>query len=685
MKKLQMYKGLKEKFGISNLLLFFGLLITFVAVIYSIFTYGISHITSDVATSYILSKSIIENGSLLPKTWNSANGEIWFFNGEMMALPFNLLVANKPLARMLGSLTTVAITVIGVIWSSKRLFRSRVYLLIIPIFLLFLGNPLARDNDLYQVAYTFRMLWIIFCPTLLYEQLNDKYSSRKSRIVSAILLVVILCGMMVRGTRYLAEQTAPLVLTLVTYIYIYQRNWTETKSGFQEHIKLIRYTLRLILLVVVPSALGFGFYKYLSISRNLNESVERNGLQFVDSINDVYNNSISTITNIFECFGFSGNVSFISLSGLCNFITLFAGVLICFVVPILQIVRFKEESKAVRFYTIYAVCHNAILLLIIICGAKLRLPWLLSTIFVNIVLSGRYIYQRWFEKYELKLLLSICVIIAILLEALSLIKYSGNWKEQYDSQRNLAHEIISHGLEKGYASFWNSYSTEVYTDGKVEFAEVEIEQNGNNKAWYWLVDNNRYTSNYDSSFLMLSEKENQEQSGYIIDNFGQPSDMFVVPNVYEYDEFASGDGYGYTNMYIYVFDYDLATRINNGCHDGVVQSHEMSFNYCGEINDDGSYTLYNGGIVQGPYSDIQKGEYTITIEGQGLEKADFEIVDAGESDDTVGCIDYKLLSENDESLTYSLKIEKRIDTIDFRLLNNTESSVIIRDILVEKL
>ena len=95
-----MYKGLKEKFGIGNLLLFFGLLITFVAVIYSIFTYGISHITSDVATSYILSKSIIENGSLLPKTWNSANGEIWFFNGEMMALPFNLLVANKPLARL---------------------------------------------------------------------------------------------------------------------------------------------------------------------------------------------------------------------------------------------------------------------------------------------------------------------------------------------------------------------------------------------------------------------------------------------------------------------------------------------------------------------------------------------------------------------------------------------------------
>lgn len=665
------------------------LLLTATITIYSIMTYGISHITSDFATSYLLSKSIVENGSLFPLSWNSANGEIWFLSGPLLAFPFNILMANKPLARMIGSVLAVAITSFGMIWFSKHIYKDSSYLLSIPLFVLFVSGDIAVDANLYQVANTLLMFWIVVCPGFLfyiYHGLQKKVS--KNNWVRIVLFVIIMVSLLIGGSRYLAEQTLPLILTVlaVTYFQLKKEKVGAVDPGIEakKEVALLKKNclnaLISTIIIMLPSALGYGISQWLNLSRNLNETNTKE-LNFAESVSDLFSNGLHAIQNLYIDFGFDGSVSVTSISGLHNIISIIVCTLICIIIPILAYRHFDAETEEGKFYLIYAFWHNLILLTVIICCGKLHERWILTVILVDIIISARYIYRNWILAKDLSRFFWTCsFVLAAFIEMLYMIERSDGWKEQYTNERNVAEQLLERGLTKGYASFWNAFSTEVYSDGQIEFAEAHINE-GKIVSSYWLVDNSRFEIIDGPTFLMLSEDEYETFGESILGTFGEEKEMFIIEDAYMYAESNSGNGFDYTNLYVMVFDYDIGSNILNGIHDGIITPNELFFNWYGTRLEDGSFVLSKDGIVQGPYSDIDSGEYLVTFEGANLAAATIG-VRTSENEDNLLYLEG--IGNTESSVTCKLYVSKRVENAEFIVVNSTDEEVILKDILVEK-
>lgn len=665
------------------------LLLAAITTTYSILTYGLTHITSDCATSYLLSKSIAENGSLFPASWNSANGEIWFLNSPLMALPFNLLMANKPLARMIGSVIAVATTCLGMAWFSKRVYKDSSYLVSIPLFLIFVTGTTAADADLYQAAYTFILLWLVVCPGLFYFLFYDYQKDLlKKHWLHLALYAVITVGLLMGGNRYLAEQTLPLILTVLTMVYFQLKaeKVGSSDSGFDTKAELgllkkgCLKALISLAIICLPSLIGRGIYNWLNSTRYLNES-GTNGIKFVDSVSDLFSNLLRAIQNLYIDFGFTGSVSVTSTAGLRNMVSIIICTIICIIIPILAYKQFDEEDEAGKFYLVFAFWHNLILLTVVICCGKTHERWILTVILVDLIIAARYIYRNWLSAKDLsRYFWTCCFVLASLVEMLYMVKLSDGYKDIYANERNVANQLIEHGLTKGYASFWNAYSTEVYTDGQVEFAGIRVQED-KLFSYYWLVDNSRFEITDGPTFLMLTEEENAAFADYIHSTLGQETEAFTIENAYMYSDLNLGNGYVYTNLYVYVFDYDISKNIRNGVHDGVLSPNELFFNYCGSVNDDGSFVIETGGIVQGPYSEIDSGDYLVTFEGANLSSAAIELT-LGEGEDGLAYLEE--IDRGDGTITCNLHVSKKVDSIDFRVLNLADGQIVLKDILVEK-
>lgn len=187
----------------------------FITAVYSILTCGRTRICSDTATASILADSQVKHQCLFPETWNYANGDIWVLKQNIPVLFIRNFIEDQSLVRTLASVIIVCVTVAGIIYHSKTIFKDQSYLLSVPLFLVFLYGSEAMI--LYQAMYTDQMLWIAFGCSLLYI-IYKKYEAGKwNRFVFlyGMLLILLLTG----GIRMMAEQTVPAAMTCLFMMY----------------------------------------------------------------------------------------------------------------------------------------------------------------------------------------------------------------------------------------------------------------------------------------------------------------------------------------------------------------------------------------------------------------------------------------------------------------------------------
>ena len=98
--------------------------ICIIVALVSIFTLGQTFVYSDAATASKLAKSMIENRSLFPKSWNYCNGEVWLLAPELFMFIPELFLSNQSMARMCGSALIVAVFVIVVIYLYKKVLNN---------------------------------------------------------------------------------------------------------------------------------------------------------------------------------------------------------------------------------------------------------------------------------------------------------------------------------------------------------------------------------------------------------------------------------------------------------------------------------------------------------------------------------------------------------------------------------
>ncbi len=499
-----------------------------IVIIYSILTYGRTIIHSDMATANLLLESILKHKSLFPDSFNYANGDLWFLTLHLLCIIPSVFTNDQSLIRMLASAQLVILTM-GAIWLlSKKIFKDDSWTLSIPIIFLFITGE--RSMLIYEAGYIAVVLWLSIIPMLYY------YASMNRKKVSVAYIIILTSIVLASPIRYSAEIVMPLLLTTCVMEYL-------TNNGEFTKKNTIVFVSRVASLIVIPTALGASIYYWICSWHNVNNTVN-NGTVFVSSVQDIWNNIAVAIFDIYDCFGYLGGADLVSLNGILNLTTLAVATLVCFIVPFLQIKKFHTESETVQYFTVFGVLHNFIITTVCVLFGQVNTPrYMLTVVVISIIISARYIYKYWLNDTIIGRLLTLAFCFCAVAEVAMLAYLSFDWKEKIQSQKSLAQFLEDEGLEKGYATYWNAYNNEVYSDMKIEFGAVNL-VSGEISPFYWLVDSDVYEDDSKETFLMLTTAEKESLDFNIISTFGMPIEEL-----------------NYGDYNILVFDHDISVNM----------------------------------------------------------------------------------------------------------------------------
>ncbi|MCR5532175.1 MAG: hypothetical protein K6F26_10045 [Lachnospiraceae bacterium] len=616
-----------------------------ITAVYSILTYGQATLDSDTAMVSLLTKCRMDHKTLFPSGWNYANGDIvqlYGVNTYTTTLPFILLMKNQSLARMIGSAVFLIPVIFGLYYVSKKLFKNYSWLLAVPIICVFLSGQL--NITLYQGAYIGNVFIIGVMTTLMYEGIIHR--RRWLWVVYFALSALGFTGAM----RFFAENAIPMLGAVLYLFFVYSGKDENESFRWKDYKKEL-----LIAAGVFFSSMlvGQGFYRWLAAGSHVNNT-SNNAMMFVGTLGECYQNLITYLTNHFACFGYVGNVSMVSFRGLVNLISIGACSVICFIIPILQAKKIRGESAAVQFFFVFGIIHNIVLLVINVCTSLIDYPprYVLTSVFVWVIISCRYAYAYWFRGGNTSgRAWTVILSSAAILECCYLISLSSGWQATVSAKRTLNQTIAEQGFTKGYASYWNAYNNELYSDFRISYGGVEINSRGF-VQYPWLVDSEVFSPTADASFLMLTEGERAGAEARIETQFGSP--------VRELTQ---------NGMHIYFFDYDIASKLRDR---SVFTADEFFMNESAHREEE-QIIIEKGGIVFGPAAFIEAGEYVVYFCGDNMDICEYDI----HSNAAQNVINYKEESRAEHEIRVRLTILYGIYDIEFRTWNDSGNEDVI--------
>lgn len=646
----------KEKIIWSQQILYVVLSWTIAIIIYSCMTYGQSSLHSDTSTAFLLAREQIKNFCLLPKDWCYANGDIWLLSQNLIGIPITLIFHNQIVGRCLESLIIVFITLICISYHSKKIFQDKSFLIIIPLFCICLRNML--DLNLYQAAYTPQMLFITLSTAWFYLAMNSK------KLKYFIYLFWLILFMTANGTRNIAEIVVPLIGTLCILFYLQFRN-----DKFKNYVKEIKNLLIYLCIIIVPTIFGSILYLWIYLNHYVINTIN-NTLVFVDSLASVWNNIILTIQNAISIFGYSGNAKVISLNGITNLISIAISILIVFIIPFLQIKKISQENKGEQYFIIFGIIHNMLMLFLIIFLGKTTDRYLLTSIFICILISGHYIYKYWLK--DLNLLHTVTmggIILTIFIESVNMLQMSNNWQDNLNIKLSTVEALENHGLKYGYATYWNAGVNTLNSDFKVQVNALSMANNVDGSMeslspMYWLSSKEWYrSSSWDGpTFLLLTANENNIfQASTLPKILGATIDQFDIPR---------------TGMYVYAYNYNIIDVLDGYVYYNYSLSNGSFLNNGEDIG--GIRHINSGGISAGPYIRLQKGSYMVNILGNNLNLADVDC--------TYNNGKNKLKISNcqvtESEIKYNINVKQDCENVEARVFNNTKDNT---DIMINKM
>lgn len=652
----------KEKISYINILLIICAF-SFIATIYYILTYGQATIDSDIAMPSFLARTIWQTKSLFPKNWAYVNGDIWVVSIHLFVLPFAILLKNQSLARVLGSSLLIVFTLVGIYYQDKKIFKNNSWLLSIPIFLIFLQGRetlrFVRSDNL----YTIYMLFI----TVLLTQIIYVYKSKK-KILSFVLFSFILT---ITGLRMLSYFTVPLVLTFLYLLYSQIKN--------EENLEIIKNSfykfIKLFFIIVLPAL--FGSFIHILLRKNhivdgLHSNVSK--LTFVSNTEEIRKNFILYFEFIFQSFGYNGNAELITLNGVQNLISIVTSFLIMFYIPFLQFKKIKNEKEEVLIFCVFGIFHSLVIFVVMVfLGRTGLVSYVLTTIYICILISSRYVMTYWLKKKGLKNLMFIFFFsIFSIVQITSTVLLTEDWQQKVIVQKNFANELVKRGLNKGYSTYWNAYSNDLYSDYKLKIAAININKNNMNIVPFkWLTDISWFNEEKNvKTFLLLTKEENKNIETNLNSIFGNPIDKFTLNNVYRYS--LEQGKVVLDEMYVYVFDYDIIKNFPNGISDKKLLPGELRWSSENVFFENNELLINPGGYTFGPYADLAHGEYILSIYGTNLDKALIDVFSQVSSED----IQYNIVDVSSDKVTIKLNIKDDISQVEFRIFNYTKNDTV---------
>lgn len=614
--------------------------------VYSALTMGQAIINSDTATSTLLTQSQIAHRSFFPKTWNYVNGEIWTLGIQTFVAPFAVLLKNQTLARAMGSALAVVATAAAILFFCRMIFKDESWTIAIPLTVIFIEGYGAKDQILYEASYIGLMLWMALGVSLFYLAVS---TGKPKYALCYLLLPLILCA---GGTRFILEQTIPLWLGYACFIYFEIRN--DERIQWREQTRRFIYTTALLF---IPAIIGLCIHKWFSSKLSVHITAN-NTMILVGSLSAFWSNLLTSVLHMFECFGYFGGNHVLSLSGLTSMVSITVCLLVCLIVPVLQGLKLRLESREVRFFYCFGIIHNVCMLVAKAALGLMDSPrYMLSTIFVFILISSRYICVYWIgQKSFRKRIWTSLFALAAAIECLMLVASGMSWNAVLSDKKAFNQELVDYGLSKGYASYWNAYNNQVYSDMKLKFGGIQISAAEVNR-FSWLVDENVFIPEHGMTFLMLNDSENEMLGPNIHLIFGEPVDAF--------------DSHG---LHIYVFDHDIALDFPGDLSDGIVKPIEFSKNENVSLTGN-ALELVQGGVVFGPCGSLGSGNYDIEFSGDNMDQCECDIYSNAHAD----AIQYQEVSRSEDKVVLRLSLREDVEDIEFRTYNNIDGDSVRLD------
>lgn len=630
---------------------------------YSILTYGQTVIHSDSATANKLFISQVSNGSYFPKTWNYANGSIWILSRNVLVGVASIFLKSQSLIRSAASVMLVVLTVVALAFQSKKLFKNDSWLVSVPILLVALwggfdvaSGYLAEEGSdmiLYQAAYTAQLLWQAVLTTLVFLFYKNE-KDKKNEVVLGIVIFLLFSMLSTGGIRTLAERSLPLCCVLL--LIVIRNCFKDQKFDLKSNSK----TVKAITLTVVSSCAGTLINRALGNSLSTHSTAQNETL-YASSVDDVIKNIGTAFGNLLKCFGYFGSNSLVSIFGIRNLIAVVLCLAFCFIIPYLQYERFGEANDATKFFFAYGMVHNFVMILLVVLFNKYEPRYLLTTVFVCVIISINYLFNYMeSSKSFFKKLFCFCVAAVMIVDCICLLSFSNNWRQRLDDKRVVAYILLEHGLTKGYASFWNAYSQEIYSDMQLTMGGVTVTST-NVSPYHWLVDDSVFNDSGEKTFLMLTCDENALLSDDINEIFNNPIETFEI-----------------SDYVVYVFDYDIVTNMSNGIEDGLLFPRDLCVNNFGSITTE-KLSIDPGGISFGPYCQLSAGDYTITIVGKKLDTCKCDVYSETKNNQ----INFEEVSKSGNEVVMRVHISKSIRDFEVRAINDGDSVASIEKVIVK--
>lgn len=525
---------LRKEF-LEKRLLFLTCIICIVIGIFAILTQGQAFIHSDTATALLLAREQIRTHSLFPGSWCYVNGDLWVLSQNLLAIPLTYLIHNQPLVRALVSVLMLIITIWSIWYHSRIQMKDESWMISIPIFLVGLYGNI--DMILYQSAYTSALFKMLLCVGW-YACIVESKEKKWIRFVFPIFL----CIVTTEGIRQIAEIVIPLLGTVIVCSLYEFRDYKKL-----EHSSLKRLIIQ-GLYVIVPVLLGLILHKWVSSTHIM--WVQENLTAYVGSISQIWTNLGVVVQNTISNFGYIADVSVASVAGMRNLVSIFLCIMVTVIIPILQLLKWKEESFSVQFFMVFSMIHNLALVFIVVFTGKTTDRYLLTVIYTCIIISAHYILKYWLKKDTiLSSVISLGLSFCLLLEAFSLTYLNLGWEQRLRDKKIVAEALIEHNLYYGYATYWNAYTNVIYSNFEVQIGGINIDANGIS-PYGWLVSEEWLNpeNDYEETFLLLSgDEERIVKDSSIEDVLGKPYKVFDIDQ---------------TNYVVYVYDYNIMQVLN---------------------------------------------------------------------------------------------------------------------------
>ena len=642
---------------ITNILKITAVFTVFVGV-YAALTLGQAVIHTDTSTSNRLFLSIVENKSLFPSSWNYNNAEIKSFNVIPIAMLVQALIPNPIISRVIASAIILLLATACVFFTSKLLFDDMSYTIVLPIIFVLMCSENYRDEFLYQAEYVRSIIPITLCFALAYKLFICNEKNIMYFIIHSILLFLMMLG----GSRYIVEYIFPF-LCIIFIKFLKQRNLEAFKSSILS-----------VCGIFVPAILGYGLYKFIfNLQRDhMYETALVSAQNISLSPKHLLMNTVETIKNLFNVFGYSDSEVLGKIVAVVLSVTIFV------IIPLLQVVDYKKLSEAEKAYTVFGLVHNILMLGAIIVGNMLYERYLLSNIYVAAVISANYIFRRIINKKEKLAILVVCFSCVLsLVYSVRLVYSTRDWQAMVESQKEECQTLIDKGITKVYASYWVAYPHEVYSNNKLTAAAITIKPRLLQK-FYRLADDSAFEKSEGRSCILMTKEEAEQCSNAVYIMCGQQDEDFVIENA-----IVSDNAHYYTtDLVAFVFDRDIADDLSNGFKDGVLGVKDMDFNWYGIITEGyKSILLDENGLVHGPYSYLEKGHYTVKIEGNNLVGCNCAVV----SDNSQNDVSSTVTSIDENCIEIDLVLSRGVEDLQVCLSNNmTDKSAEFYDVLIEK-